>query len=212
VKVCVNLTVAFLAVLVALRCNAQGTFQWTVSFDRSPLIAPGSNIGVTYYYEAGVEFRPIDPVGQFTRAGGGVSVFSENGTAYILNGLGDSFSGVGLSPRFGLVSVDLAEFSTLYPFPQTVQFLGFKPDGTSVTTEFATDGIIDGTGPLTDFQTFYFDERFADLIRFEVPGHRYALDNMVFSNVVPEPGTVTLLVLGASAVGLRFFKRKRRLP
>ena len=91
--------------------------------------------------------------------------------------------------RFGLFSVDLAEFSTLYQFPATVQFIGYRPDGSTVTTNFVTDGIIDGTDPLADFQTFYFDECFADLVRFEVPTYRYALDNLVVYPV-SEPSSV----------------------
>jgi len=97
--------------------------------------------------------------------------------------------------RFGLVSVDLAEFSLLYQSPLTVPFVGFRPDGSTVTMEFVTDGVIDGSGPLADFQTFYFDSRFADLVRVEVPTYGWSLDNMVFSQV-PEPATGALLFVG----------------
>lgn len=105
--------------------------------------------------------------------------------------------------------MDLAEFSTLYQTPLTVQFVGYKPDGSTVTTEFVTDGIIDGAGPLNDFETFYFDTRFANVLRVEVPTYGWSLDNMVFSNVVPEPSTRgALMVLGALLAGVRFSKRK----
>ena len=97
--------------------------------------------------------------------------------------------------RFGVVSVDLAEFSILDNSPRTVPFVGYRPDGSTVITEFKTDGIIDSSGPLADFQTFYFDSRFADLVRLEVPTGTWALDNMVFSQV-PEPAVGALLVLG----------------
>ena len=113
--------------------------------------------------------------------------------------------------------MDLAEFSTLYPYPQTVQFIGYKADGSSVTAEFTTDGVIDGTGPLADFQTFYFGSQFADLVRFEVPTYGYAMDNLVFFDVVPEPGAGQLLILGgAVAAVLSFLQTKtqqfRRRP
>ena len=94
-----------------------------------------------------------------------------------------------------MVSVDLAEFSILDNSPRTVPFVGYRPDGSTVITEFKTDGIIDSSGPLADFQTFYFDSRFADLVRLEVPTGTWALDNMVFSQV-PEPAVGALLVLG----------------
>lgn len=107
--------------------------------------------------------------------------------------------------RFGAVSVELAEFSTLYQEPLTVRFVGYRPDGSTVTTDFVTDGIIDGAGPVRDFETFYFDQRFADVFRIEVPTYGWSLDNMVFSTVIPEPGTSGLLVVG---VALALFRRQ----
>jgi hypothetical protein len=112
--------------------------------------------------------------------------------------------------RFGMVSVDLAEFSTLYPTPRTVRFVGYRPDGSTVTTDFTTDGIIDGSGPLPDFQTFYFDSRFSDLVRLEVPTPDWALDNMAFSYVVPEPGTTALVLLAGAVAAFRLVKLRGR--
>jgi len=176
------------------------------------VIPPGSNIGVTYYYEDSMTFTPINPGEYFVRAGGGISVFPEKGSAYLLQGAFESLAGSrGGTSRFGLSSVDLSEFSSLYSFPKTVQFVGHRPDGSTVTAEFTTDGIIDGTGPLPDFQTFYFDQRFSVLVRFEVPIHTYALDNLVFFDVIPEPTTATLMALGADLLAFHFLKSKRRL-
>jgi hypothetical protein len=186
----------------------QGTLQWTVTFDGQPTVPPGWDIGVTNYYEHGIKFTPLRSGDQFGRAGGGVPGFPEDGSAYLIAGLGDSLavSSVNGAP-FGLVSVDLAEFSTFYPYPKTVQFGGYLTDGKTVTTEFTTDGIIDGTGPLADFQTFYFDSQFADVVRVEVPGYGWSLDNMVF-RTVPEPSTCALMILGGALAALRFFKPK----
>jgi hypothetical protein len=75
---------------------------------------------------------------------------------------------------------------------------------------FTTDGIIDGTGPLPDFQTFYFGAEFSNLVRFDAPSHTYALDNLVFFDVIPEPGTWALLILGGVLAGWRLLKRQRR--
>lgn len=131
--------------------------------------------------------------------------FPENGSTYILNGFGDSFSGTSTANSlFGLYSVDLAEFSTLYKSPWAVEFIGYKADGTTVRAEFVTDGIIDGSGPLADFETFYFSDSFSDLVRFEVPNERMSLDNLVV--IVPEPGSASLLVVGA----LAFWQARRR--
>ena len=95
---------------------------------------------------------------------------------------------------FGVVSVDLAEYSTVVPNPRTVSFFGYRFDGSVVTTNFITDGIIDGTGPLNDFQTFYFGPEFNNLTRVEMPTSLWSLDNL--SLQIPEPSTVALLIGG----------------
>jgi len=187
--------------LAPLDGEAQGTLQYRAAFEGPPAIASGASISIAQYYERGMWFRaigavPAEPPYRLSRAGGGISYFPENGTAYLHAGLGDSLAVSAWSgQRFGLVSVDLAEFSTLYQTPLTVPFIGYRPDGSTVTTEIKTDGIIDGTGPLADFQTFYFDSRFADLVRVEIPTYGWSLDNMVFSQV-PEPAAGALLLVG----------------
>jgi hypothetical protein len=107
---------------------------------------------------------------------------------------------------FGLYSVDLAEFSSLYPYPQEVPFFGYKADGSMVTNTFVTDGIIDGTGPLADFETFYFDKQFSDIVAFELWYPGYAMDNLIL--VVPEPSAGALMMAGA--VCFWFFRRRAR--
>ncbi len=111
------------------------------------------------------------------------------------------------SSNFDLRSVDLAEnsFSTE---PATVQFVGYRPDGSFITTEFTTDGINDMTGPLADFQTFYFGPEFSGLTRVEIPTFGWSLDNLVIA--IPEPGGGVLLLLGAGLVGRRWFSGKQR--
>ncbi len=196
-RLTVGLTLAVLALGVTpLRSEAQGTLQYRVLFEGPPSITPTSAILVTYYYEQGMEFRPIGGTEWFGRRGGAREGFAYNGTAYLqapfLGSLAMNASGGG---RFGLVSVDLAEYSTLFQEPLTVPFIGYRLDGSTVTTEFTTDGVIDGTGPLADFQTFYFGSSFADLVRVEIPSYGWSLDNMVFSQV-PEPTTIALLLVG----------------
>ena len=204
-RFCVNLpwvSAIFLA-CCSNATHAQGTFNRTIRFEGPPVVPPGTGIAITNYYEDSMTFTPIDYGEQFSRSGGGVSFFPENGSAYILQSAIYSLSGSrGQVSRFGLYSVDLAEFSTLYPFPAVVQFVGYRSDGGIVTTEFTTDGIIDGTGPLTDFQTFYFGAEFSNLVRFDAPSHTYALDNLVFFDVIPELGTWALLIAGGALLWL----------
>lgn len=167
------------------RGSGQERFQWTVTFDGPPAIPPDHASSIEYYYEYGITFRPINPDGptglrQFGRSGGALKGFPSNGTAYLIFGAGDSVSATEAGWHFGLVSVDVAEYSIGLASPKTVHFVGYRADGSTVTNAFTTDGIIDETGPLPDFQTFYFDEQFADIVRFEVADIGYALDNVVF--------------------------------
>ncbi len=195
-RLTIGLTLAVLTLgLMPLRSEGQGTLQYRAAFEGPPPIAPNSSVLVSYYSELGMEFRPIG-AGQFGRSGGAEPGFAQDGTAYLFAALGNSLSASRSGgQRFGLVSVDLAEFSILYQTPLTVLFVGYRADGTTATTEFKTDGIIDSSGPLADFQTFYFGPSFADLVRVEMPTYGWALDNMVFSQV-PEPASVAMLLVG----------------
>ena len=186
----------------------QGTIQ--ITFDGPPPQPPGTSYNIQQYYESGMWFRPIEGPGSgniLVRAGGGRESFAENGTAYLLAGLEQtlqfSFTN-GL--LFQMFSVDLAEFSTLYQEPLLVHFIGYRADGSIVTTELTTDGIIDGTGPLADFETFYFDKEWTDLTRVEIPTYGWSLDNLVVATI-PEPATRALLLTG----GLLLWKRCRPL-
>jgi hypothetical protein len=102
---------------------------------------------------------------------------------------------------FGLISLNLAEYSTVVPNAVTVQFIGYRLDGSMVTTSFTTDGIIDGTGPLADFQTFQFDPKdWRNLIRVDIPTYGWSLDNLVVG--VPEPTSGALLAFGGAGLWL----------
>ncbi len=157
-------------------------------------------------------FRPVAGSPSFGRVGAGVDPAGgqpDNGTAYVQAAVTDSLM---FSPTngslFGVVSVDLAEYSTfLAGRPVDVWLLGYRFDGTVVTNIFRTDGIIDGTGPINDFQTFYFGSEFNGLTRVEIPTFGWSLDNLVVQ--IPEPSTVALVALGGGLfAAFRFRKRK----
>jgi len=179
---------AFGLLSATAQCHAQGSFQ--ITFDGDPVQPPGTSYFVQQYFESGAWFRPLGVIGPgngFSRRGGGSPSFiPDNGTAYIATAFGDSlqFSFLHGSP-FSLVSVDLAEYSTTVPNAVTVPFVGYRSDGSVVNASFTTDGIIDGTGPIADFQTFHFCPQFSNLTRVEIPTYGWSLDNLV---VVPEPG------------------------
>ena len=158
-------------------------------------------------------FRPlgiIEPGNGFGRIGSSPdSRRPDNGSAYLQALLGDSlvFS-FSKGDLFDLLSVDLAEYSTVVPDAATVRFIGYRPDGSTVTRNLTTDGIIDGTGPLADFQTFAFTgfTGFTGLSRVEVPGFGWSLDNLRVTPV-PEPATGALLLAGGVAVWLGRVRR-----
>jgi hypothetical protein len=153
-----------------------------------------------------MSFTPIGSTG-FVRRGGGRDIFAENGTTYLQAALGSTlmFSFTN-GTFFDMLSVDLAEFSITVT-NTTVRFVGYRHDGSIVTTDLTTDGIIDGTGPLADFQTFYFGPEFSSLTRVEIPTYGWSLDNLVVA--IPEPSAWALLLLGGVFVwALRFGLKK----
>ncbi|MPN04148.1 hypothetical protein SDC9_151384 [bioreactor metagenome] len=190
-------------VLLSLR---ESSAQGTITFDGPPLQPPGSASVVQAYQESGVWFAPILGTAGFIRSGSNPREFwPDNGTAYVDASLGDSLMfGLDDGSEFSLISVDLAEWSTGYPEPVSVRFVGYKSDGSRVTAQLVTDGIFDGTGPLADFETLYFDSGFTGLTRVHIPTTSWHLDNLVIA--VPEPGTASLILFGLGALAL---KRRR---
>ncbi|RYD44226.1 MAG: hypothetical protein EOP83_31360, partial [Verrucomicrobiaceae bacterium] len=79
---------------------------------------------------------------------------------------------------FDLASLDLAEYSTVFPSPKSVTFTGYKVGGGTVSHTVVTDGVIDGTGPLNDFQTFAFPASFTNLSKVVANMYLFRLDNI----------------------------------
>ena len=153
-----------------------------------------------------MSFTPIGLSGFGRVARNPVPGLPDNGTSYLDAALGQSLMfRFSTGSPFSLMSVDLAEYSTVVPDAVTVHFVGYRVDGSIVTQDFTTDGIIDGTGPLQDFQTFQFGPEFSGLSRVEIPTFGWSLDNLV---VVPEPSTFALLIAGAPVVWA--LRRRRR--
>jgi len=195
--------------LISSSVFGQGTLQ--ITFDGPPVVAPGAGILITNYSESGMVFMPLKGLGSLARFGPGYPSDPQNGSAFLKAGLGGSlmFSFANNSV-FDLVSVDLAEYSTVFANqPVTISFVGYYSDGGTVTTSFTTDGIIDGTGPLADFQTFNFNSKdWSNLSRVEIPSYGWSLDNLVVT--VPEPGVFSLFGLGTFAmIARRFYRRNQ---
>lgn len=178
-----------------------------VAFEGPPYLPLGSVVTERAYYESGIYFRGLGY--GFTRVAGGRSTRPENGTAYLAAALGDSlvFSFTNGS-LFSLTAVDLAEYSTVVPDAVTVHFVGYRADGSVVMADLATDGIIDGTGPIADFQTFTFGPEFANLSRVEIPTYGWSLDNLHLTRNIPEPSSPALFLTGVLFCFVRFLSRR----
>jgi hypothetical protein len=167
-------------------CMAQGTLAPIyVTFEGPPIQPPGTAVIVQEYNEAGMLFTSSNLPG-FVRVGSSpVPARPGNGTSYLQAPGGGTFQfRFADGSLFSLDSVDLAEYSTVVPNAVTMRFVGYYPDGSTVTENVTTDGIIDGTGPLADFQTFRF-QSFYGVARVEVPTSDWSLDNLAVSRLIP---------------------------
>ncbi len=162
----------------------------TVTFD--PPVNPGGIAILDDWEDQSMYFTGPNGFAQYDS---GRDRCPDNGTAYLQFTSGPPrtlvFNNVYSIP-FTLHSVDLAEYSTFFDEPWTITFTGHKTDGSTVTEQFTVDGVIDGPGPLADFETFFLGGEFTDLSYVEVPTTRYALDNVV---VAPASGYETLVDL-----------------
>ena len=181
-----KLSIVILFSAVSL-CQGQGTF--TVTFDEPPIVPAGSYRQVRYYYEAGMWFR-LDTNFflnmQLTRQGGSQPL-PDNGTTYLIPVTHALFFSLTNGGVFDLVSVDLSRSSGSMPDPTGGAFVGYLADGSTVSTNFSTSGLV--------FQTFQFGPEFSGLTLVEMASTSWALDNLVFS-VIPEPSFAGLIFLG----------------
>lgn len=186
---------------------AQGTLR--ITFDGPPTnYPPGGSIDLSSYSEAGMLFEPNVPGPD----GYVIRVWPElydrhqpyNGTIFISFGRVDLRFGFEDAGLFQLISVDLAEAWSARP--TEVQFIAYLSGGGVVSTNFITDGILQGRPG--DFQTFYFGPEFTTLTHVIVPrgSANWALDNIVGQRV-PEPAASSIFAL---AVALTLASSGRR--
>ena len=192
--------------------SSMGQTILTIAFEGPPSVPFATGRAESAYSESGMRFGRLG-IDDILRVSSGYFADPDNGTTYLVGALGGHSNTVtiGLTAgwTFDLRSVDLAEylFSTE---PTAVRFLGYRHDGSIVTTDLTTDGINDSIGPQADFQTFHFGPEFSGLDRIEIPSHGWSLDNLVV--LIPEPSSLVLLAGGeccALAYALRSSRRRR---
>lgn len=119
---------------------------------------------------------------------------------------------------FSLQSFDFAGFllDAEVPFKVT----GVRDGFPNVEAFFTPDGKVDGVGGVADFQTFYLDNNWTNLLSVTwkhtgdgtVRSGLFALDNIIVNEPkpVPEPSSITLLGLGTFfLLGQGWLVRKR---
>jgi hypothetical protein len=168
---------------------AQGVLQ--ITFDAPPVVAPGTGVIVTNYFEGGMLFQPLLGSRGFSRWGAATDPRDPNdGTAFVRASLGQSLMfNFTNGSSFDLLSVDLAGYSSVVP-DATIEVVGYRADGSKVMTNVDRHGII--------FQTLYFGPEFSDLTRVEIPNSLWSLDNLAVS--VPEPSAAGLWLLGLASL------------
>ncbi|MGI9244228.1 MAG: hypothetical protein ACR2RV_25745 [Verrucomicrobiales bacterium] len=89
---------------------------------------------------------------------------------------------------FAANAIDLAEYSSSVPTENVVaEFSASFADGSTDSVQFALDGVIDGEGPLEDFETFEFPDHWTGLVALSLSPGLLAFDNLVITgHVVPE--------------------------
>ena len=128
-----------------------------LDFEGPPIQPPHTQYGISHYIEDGYITKPLGPIAttppyRLTRNGGGISAYPNNGGSFLQLLILSSLELYNLNgDPFTLISIDLAEYSTVFHSVRLVGFEGTKFDGSTLNTNFRLDGRIDGSGPGVDF-------------------------------------------------------------
>ena len=198
-------------------CRGTACAQGTVTFDY-PTIYIGVDGTRSYTDATGMRFQSFGPGGgqsydRLIRLGNlGTQGIPANGTIYLQWYVAPQRQETVLvtltnGGAFGFMQVDLADPHSPSSNQLAVTFIGTKSDGSIVATTFTTPG----NGART-FQTYYFGSDFqSGLVSVSIPSVCWAMDNLVFDNVVvPEPGT--FILFGMGGLGVAVWQWLRRLP
>jgi len=165
-------------------------FAATVTFDPPPCNT--CQFGMSNYDENGVYFS-----GSFAHYGMSTGYPYNNSTGAINLLYGDYIRIELLNGGlFSLLSVDLAEYSTVFSGQsRTITFSGKTINNVIVTQTFTTDGIVDGIGGQDDFESFIFSSQFDNLTYVDINTDLFSMDNLVVQ-AVPLPAASWLFLSG----------------
>lgn len=177
----------------------------TIGFEEPRPQSPRTSVKLEEYREGGFVFAepqpPLDGSNGMGRTGAGSRLFPDNGTShldFLVNAA--LVFGTSAGSTFSLVAMDLAEYSVVFPVPKEIPVVGEREDGTTVQVLFTTDGQIDGSDPLVDFETFFLPASFHDLVEVRVATDLFAIDNVVVE--VPEAASLLNIGLALAILGL----------
>ena len=144
---------------------------------------------------------------QLGLAGPNAGRLASSGTAHLSLLSDDSFEVFSLAGQlFDAVSVDLAEYSTVFQLPKVISFEGILASGASVFVDFTTDGFVQGGNALNDFEPFTFPVEFSSLSLLRSATTAYSLDNLTL-RVVPEPTLLSILSISLLGIVTRRTRR-----
>jgi hypothetical protein len=197
---------AAIAAVFALSVPRDSTGMMTITFDEPP---SAGDTRVSWMIEQDMRLSTTN--GFTHRASGSSSFFPDNGSSYAGFLAGDKPLVISntIPLAFDLVSVDLAEYSSVFAIAWTIPFTGYRADGSTVAISFVLDGVIDGTGPAADFQTFYFGSTFTNVLYVQVGQSLYSMDNLRIEPV-PEPPAILLAAVSLALLGGWHGLRNRR--
>lgn len=129
---------------------------------------------------------------------------ADNGTQYVGGDMTSLLIDMG-GAGFSIGSFDFAEAFANQATPTQLTVQAVFLDGSSITNNFAFDGVYDGAGALLDFQNLTVDLINLSSLRLSANGY-FSVDNIdteVDTEVpVPEPAILSLLAMGLGSLGL----------
>ena len=155
-------------------CGGKSTKEITLTFE--PPSLPGGSTTLDSYSEQGFSFTGDLPT-SFYHTDFGLKGRPYSDGAYLTVARYFTKLQSDDSTPFTLKSVELAEYSTVFAYPQDITFNCYFSDGEYMPVTFSIDGVINVDSP-GDFEKFEFSDSCKNAIRVDITPMA-TIDNMV---------------------------------